>query len=124
MLAFFKASVYFATSLCRLRIPLTPLTCAQQLLDDVEVGVRDAVVQRRVPVAVRHVDHVPQHGGGEDGESLQVVLHHGGKRQFLAGHAEPLVLHRVETSSLCIEGAQDRQVLVRDAGLFHTGGGR
>ena len=63
-------------------------------------------MQGCVAVAVGHVDHVPQHGGGEDGESLQVVLHHGRKRQFLAGHAEPLVLHRVETSSLCIGGGR------------------
>lgn len=57
-------------------------------------------MQRRVPVAVGHVDDVTQHGGRDGPEALQVVLHHGRHRRLLAGHTEPLVLHRVQAGSL------------------------
>lgn len=80
-------------------LPLT-LTCIQQLLHHLKVGVRHAVVQRRVPVAVCHVDDVAQHGQRDGPEGPQVVLHHGRHRRLLAGHTKPLVLHRVQTGSL------------------------
>lgn len=80
-------------------LPLT-LTCIQQLLHHLKVGVRHAVVQRRVPVAVSHVDDVAQHGRRDGPEGPQVVLHHGRHRRLLAGHTKPLVLHRVQTGSL------------------------
>lgn len=71
------------------------LTCIQQLLHHLEVGVRHAVVQRCVAVAVGHVDNVAEHCGRDGCEGPQVVVHHAGHCRLLAGDAEPLVLHRV-----------------------------
>lgn len=76
------------------------LTCVQQLLHHLKVGVGHAVVQRSVPVAVSHVDDVAQHGWRDGPKSPQIVLYHGPHRRLLAGHAKPLVLHRVQTGSL------------------------
>ena len=41
---------------------VSTLTCVQQLLHHLKVGVRHAVVQRRVAIAVGHVDDVAQDG--------------------------------------------------------------
>lgn len=76
------------------------LTCVQQLLHHLEVGVRHAVVQRRVAVAVRHVDDVAQHGRRDGLELPEEVVHHDGERRLLAGDAEPLVLQRVDAGPL------------------------
>lgn len=61
---------------------------------------RHAVVQRRVAIAVGHVDNVAEHCGGDGSEGPQVVLDHSCQRRLLAGDTEPLVLHRVQTGSL------------------------
>lgn len=76
------------------------LTCIQQLLHHLEVGVGHAVVQRRVAVAVGHVDNVAEHCWRNGHKGPQVVVNHTRHRRLLARDAEPLVLHRVQTGSL------------------------
>lgn len=80
--------------------PRGQLTGVQKLLDDGEVGVRHAVVQRRVAVAVGHVDHVAQHAWADGPERRQVVGHGGRRCRLLAGGPEPLVLHGVDARPL------------------------
>lgn len=76
------------------------LTCIQELLHHVEVGVWYTVMQGRVAVAVGHVGNVVQHVWGHVPEGAQVVLHHRGQRRLLAGNAEPFVLNSIYTGSL------------------------
>lgn len=76
------------------------VTCIQQLLDNVEVGVGNTVVQGGVAIAISHVDHMLQQCGRDVTEGVQVVLHHSRHSRLLTGHTEPLVLHRVRTCPL------------------------
>ena len=80
------------------------LTCVQQQPHHTEVGVRHAVVQRRVPVAVGHVDDVLQQQRRHLGERHQVVGHPGGLSHLSAGDTEPLELHSVGAGELRGEG--------------------
>lgn len=91
------------------------LTCIQQLLHHVEVRVGNAVMQGRVAVAVGHVGDVVQHGRGDVPEGTQVVLHHGGQRRLLAGHAEPFVLNRIHTGSLRAQQVESERAADEEA---------
>lgn len=71
------------------------VTCIEQLLDNMEVGMGDAVMEGCVAIAIGHVDHVLQQGRRDVPESIQVILHHGSHRRLLTGHAKPLMLDRV-----------------------------
>lgn len=59
-----------------------------------------AVVEGGVPVAVRHVDDVPEHIWGDSLERGDVVTHHGWHSGLLTGHSEPLMLEGVQTDPL------------------------
>ncbi|TNN70001.1 hypothetical protein EYF80_019677 [Liparis tanakae] len=69
------------------------LTGLQQQFHHGEVGVGDGVVERRVPVAVCHVDHKLQQLRRDGGEGAHVGLDDRRVRRFVAGHAQPLLQH-------------------------------
>lgn len=99
----------------------SPVTCVQQPLDNVEVGMGHTVVQGGVAVAVRHIDHVPQHGARDTAEGSQVVLYHGRHGRLLAGNAEPLLLHGVQARPLQTHRAKNNRKGVSGEAVTHTG---
>lgn len=75
-------------------------TSIQQLLDHTEVGVGDAVVQRSVAIAICHISHMTLHQRGDAVRSAQEVPHGSSLCGLLTGHAEPLLLQRVQAGPL------------------------
>lgn len=69
----------------------TQLTSVQQQFDHREVGVGDSVVERCVPIAVRHVDHKLQQLRGHRGKGVHIGLDNSRVRSFVTGHAQPLL---------------------------------